>query len=80
MCDNEEDIQVMLTIGQQLNDFNFINPDIEESQHCSQCDQFVATLKLRKEEILNSSAPDKHEMIADLIQTIISVKCMKLIL
>ena len=75
----EKDIQLMKSTGQQLDELNFSNSNIEESQHCSQCDQFIATLKQREEEILSSSAPGKYEMIADLDFTIKAVEDMRLI-
>jgi hypothetical protein len=73
----EKDFQATKTIGQQLDDVKFPNPDIDESQHCSQCDQFIATLKQRREEILNSSVFGNFEMSVDLALTIKSVEDMK---
>ena len=67
----------MKAIGQQLDELQFSNRSIEEGEHCSQCDQFITTLKQRKTEILNSTVFGSFEMVADLALTINSVEEMK---
>ena len=76
-CNEENDFEAQRTIAKQLDELHFSNRGIQQSEHCSQCDQFIATLKQRREEILNSSVFGNFEMSLDLALTIKSVEDMK---